>query len=199
MAYRPNDEPGTARLICISLEAPNHYSAHRHIRATIVRRAKSDLLRADGTVQVYNDGRAASGYRNAYWSSDKNRAVWVNNLLIRGQIDIGMGALNDGKPYGNDITYDVHYPKAREIEHMGNAVKVLKAKREKIEAEGLVDRSGYDDFAAQVRILALSLGITRCIVPKSKHTARDLSSELNYIEFNLHNLDDHVQHVMDML
>lgn len=117
------EAPGE-RLLLVQMEArPSYPSDHRHIVAYVVRRACADVPRADNPAQTqtYYDGKDPAGYRMANWHVGNNRknALYVKDMVIRGQIDAYMPAhskIADGRPYGGVVRFAPH-----EVEHQ-NAI-----------------------------------------------------------------------------
>lgn len=162
MQIRPlSYEPPSERLLLVELEEiERRYSSdHRHISATVVRRAVSHTRKEDGSVDQYWDDKEAVGYRNATWSTHKeSKAIYVDGLRLRGQIDAygaaGRDPLNKGRPYSNKVEYVCRHVEQSQADAMSKGF----AKMEKARAS-LYTSTRYDDFSEQLFVLSNILGI----------------------------------------
>ena len=163
--YHPTDEAPTERLILIELESPERWDTqHRHIIARVVRRAQAHVHAAAPSTYVQHfDGEKVSGYRHATWSkSSPKGAIYVDDLRIRGQIDVNRhDKLNGGMPYGNDVSFACHTIKARDARLMHEAFGKIGKRMEALEKAGHVHT---DSFVDSVRMLMLALGINKAVV-----------------------------------
>lgn len=115
----PYQDPDSERLLLVVLEDPAQYSReYRHIRATVIRRAVPHKLRKDapaiydGTgVEVWNDEHATNctGYRVASYVKQKHGVcLYVDDMQLRGQIDVCQNPLNKGRPYSTKVEFKPH-------------------------------------------------------------------------------------------
>lgn len=111
MSYRHlHQEIGGQRLLLVVLEdARFNGGNYRHICATVIRRAVPHKMREseESVVMEWNDDFAehCSGYRVASYNSVRKDAVYVDDMQLRGQIDVYPNPLNNGRPYGNKIGF----------------------------------------------------------------------------------------------
>jgi hypothetical protein len=162
-------ETPAERLLLVILEEPARYDngPYRHIRATVVRRAVSNVVATkDGQVSKFYDGTAV-GYRRCTWNKSTNGAVFVESLQLRGQIDSnreGDQALNGGAPYGNKVTFNPYLVESDNAQ----AMCVFYAKWDKyLQKEyDAGRRSDSDRFTNMLTHLAKFLGITSFLFAK---------------------------------
>lgn len=110
-----HNEIRSERLLLVTLE-PQDTSPwggpYRHINATVIRRAVPHMVNdLNQQVLVYNDGpkETTGGYRIASYVLTKLAGLYVDNMRLRGQIDVGYNEpLNEGRPYGNKIDFNPH-------------------------------------------------------------------------------------------
>lgn len=167
-SFRPLfNEIASERLLLVVLEEQAQYSRqYRHIRATVIRRAVPHTMQREAPlcVATYNDEFAArcSGYRVASYSSTlKASAVYVDDMQLRGQIDIGANPLNNGRPYGNKVNFkpfDVCKDSAKAIFGFFQKLENFKTKF------NLTRRD--DNFFVELNHLAQFLKITKVVFYK---------------------------------
>ena len=188
MSFRqPYQDPRSERLLLVALEEKQyHGSEYRHIRATVVRRAVPHKLRKDcppiydGTgVKEWNDDHPnkCSGYRVASYVFPTNSTnIYVDDMELRGQIDVMPRPLRDGRPYGNAVRFTPHQVDA-------NTAQAITAFYKKFNA--FVDKYNLtrqdDDFYVALNHLAQFLKITRVVFFKPGVTRASLS-EANCFE-----------------
>lgn len=163
-------EIASERLLYVQLEERQQYtSEHRHIRATVIRRAVPHVMAqlADPSheprVETWNDDHIerCSGYRVASYSSARKDAVYVDDMQLRGQIDIGYNPLNNGRPYGNKVNFkpfDV-------CQNSAKAIFSFFQKMENFKNRHALNR-GKEDFYVELNHLAQFLKITRVVFLK---------------------------------
>ena len=112
--YSFKDDLSGERLLFVNMErSTDAYSgAYAHIRATVVRRAVPDVVEPFTSTWIWEDGANSVGYRNAHWSGTGRRAVYVDGLVLRGQINVhsqSAHTLDGGRPYGNELEFRAMY------------------------------------------------------------------------------------------
>ena len=186
MSFRqPYQDPRSERLLLVALEEKQyHGSEYRHIRATVVRRAVPHKMapKIDGSencVAEWNDDYEAkcSGYRVASYVFPTNSTnIYVDDMELRGQIDVMPRPLRDGRPYGNAVRFTPHQVDA-------NTAQAITAFYKKFNA--FVDKYNLtrqdDDFYVALNHLAQFLKITRVVFFKPGVTRASLS-EANCFE-----------------
>lgn len=158
------------RLLLVALETPESYAReYRHIRATVVRRAVPHKMKDySGAVDVWNDDytEKCSGYRNASYVLTKTSGTYVDDMQLRGQIDVCDKPLHEGRPYGNDIKF-------KPFEVCQNAARAINDFYTKFDK--FVDKHGIarrpDDFYVALNHLAQFLKITTVLFykPQVRH------------------------------
>ncbi len=105
-------DPKSERVLLVVLEEKSFYaSEYRHIRATVIRRAVAHTVRKEenlpDAIVEYNDDYAhkCSGFRVASYVFNGKTPTYVDDMQLRGQIDLGNNPLNHGRPYSNKITF----------------------------------------------------------------------------------------------
>lgn len=183
-------EIASERLFYVQLDDAQYVgSEYRHIRATVIRRAVPHKLRKDapaiydGTgVEVWNDDHIGncSGYRVASYSSARKDAVYVDDMQLRGQIDIGHNPLNNGRPYGNKVNF-------KPFDVCKNSAKAIFGFFQKM--ENFKNRHGLNrsdkDFYVELNHLAQFLKITRVVFLKSGVRHASLSEANCYEEVDI--------------
>jgi hypothetical protein len=103
------------RLLLVALEdAAYGGSDYRHVRATVIRRAVPHTYRDNepSVVATRNDEPPSTckGYRVASYVFGKggSNPTYVDDMQLRGQIDVMAKPLRNGKPYGNEVTFTPH-------------------------------------------------------------------------------------------
>lgn len=205
MNYSPSHEAPTERLVMILLEGQNSYSSdHRHIRATVVRRAASHVVmpntNLDSNTTIFYDDREATGYRNASWSSHKSSAIRVDGLQIRGQMDVHKETtkqMREGQPYGNEIEFDLYRIRRNDAKQMHEAfIKIDKAVS-KMEANRTLPQYRDDTFTNAVALLAVIFNIEKFLFLNPNHVGSTaLSNEAAWVECNRLKLNENVQHLV---
>jgi hypothetical protein len=104
-----SSDPKSERVLLVVLEEKSFYaSEYRHIRATVIRRAVPHVKHdySDGIAE-WNDDYAhkCSGFRVASYAFNGKTPTYVDDMQLRGQIDLGNNPLNSGRPYSNKITF----------------------------------------------------------------------------------------------
>lgn len=168
MFRHPYQDIQSERLLLVVLEEkPDFQSEYRHIRATVIRRAVPHLLTPiieEGdvqTVQTWNDDYPAkcSGYRVAsYVFSKPGTPTFVDDMQLRGQLDVKPNALRNGRPYGNSIRftpYLVDQNTSRAILDFYNKFNKF------VDKHGLTRQD--DDFYVALNHLAQFLKITKVV------------------------------------
>ena len=155
-------EIASERLLYVVLEEREQYSGeYRHIRATVIRRAVPHVTDTNvvGCVTTWNDEYAAkcSGYRYASYVLLKHGAsVYVDDMQLRGQIDLCQKPLNEGRPYRNKINF-------KPFDVCKNSAKAIFSFFQKL--ENFKNRHGLNhsdkDFYVELNHLAQFLKITR--------------------------------------
>jgi hypothetical protein len=133
MKYFPEDEPAAERFLLIVKESSDGSNREfGHLRATVVRAAVSHYEDPDNAGRmIYEDDTNATGYRWAYWSSNKSNAIYVNKLALRCQLDLynhdGSRVPDEKRvPYGTDYAfYDPYRIDRREAVCIAEAFKKL--------------------------------------------------------------------------
>lgn len=154
------------RLLLVVLESPDSYSRqYRHIRATVVRRAVPHVIDPNviGTVKTWNDDYPDKcfGYRIPSYCLTKTSGIYVDDMQLRGQINICENPLNQGRPYGNQVDFKPHtvdWNTARAI------ADFYKKQDAFVEKHGLTRRD--DNFYVALNHLAQFLKITKCLFYK---------------------------------
>ena len=183
MTFRqPYQDPRSERLLLVALEEKQyHGSEYRHIRATVVRRAVPHKIDPNvvGTVKEWHDDYEAkcTGYRVASYVFPTNSTnIYVDDMELRGQIDVMPRPLRDGRPYGNAVRFTPHQVDA-------NTAQAITAFYKKFNA--FVDKYNLtrqdDDFYVALNHLAQFLKITRVVFFKPGVTRASLS-EANCFE-----------------
>ena len=117
MSFRHLDaDPRSERLLFVRLEEPSYgLSEYRHVRATVVRRAVPHAYanEADALVnkaQTWGDDKPSKcfGYRCASWQPVKSGGIYVDDMQLRGQIDLCHNPMHEGRPYGNEVSFSPH-------------------------------------------------------------------------------------------
>ncbi len=194
-AYHPTEEAGTERFIYLELEPrPSWGGDCRHIRAGVVRLAQAHIKRENGSLD-YHDGATVTGWRWATWSSNKKNGIYVDGLKVRGQLDVGIKQLNDGKPYANELEFTESQLRKRQVYLMHTAFKALDIKRAKLIAAGHVFR---DDMESEVRALALSLGIKRFVVRRKNWPGTSLEDVGAHRMLGLDRLGEYIDQLVDL-
>ena len=183
-------EIASERLLLVVLEDAERSSySYRHIRATVIRRAVPHKLRKDapaiydGTgVEVWNDDHigSCSGYRVASYSSARKDAVYVDDMQLRGQIDVLDNPLNNGRPYGNKVNFkpfDVCKDSAK-------AIFGFFQKMENFKNRHNLNRSDKD-FYVELNHLAQFLKITKVVFFKPGVRHASLSEANCYEEIDI--------------
>lgn len=154
------------RLLLVVLENSDSYSReYRHIRATVVRRAVPHVIDPNviGTVKTWNDEYEAKcfGYRVASYILSKTSGTYVDDMQLRGQIDVCEKPMNGGRPYGNRVEFKPHsvdWNTARAI------ADFYKKQDAFVEKHNLTRRD--DNFYVQLNHLAQFLKITKVLFHK---------------------------------
>ena len=182
-------EIASERLLYVQLDDAQYVgSEYRHIRATVIRRAVPHVMAqlADPSheprVETWNDDHIerCSGYRVASYSSARKDAVYVDDMQLRGQIDIGYNPLNNGRPYGNKINF-------KPFDVCKNSAKAIFSFFQKM--ENFKNRHGSNhsdkDFYVELNHLAQFLKITRVVFLKSGVRHASLSEANCYEEIDI--------------
>jgi hypothetical protein len=190
MFKHPHSDIQSERLLLVSLEEPSfHNSEYRHIRATVVRRAVPHKYRADapaicdGTgVETWNDDHITkcSGYRVASYVFSKTSATYVDDMQLRGQLDVMPRPMRNGRPYGNKVIfkpYDVDQNTAR-------AISDFYTKYGKFFDKNNLRRQD-DDFYVALHYLAVFLKITKVVFFKPGVRHASLSEANRFEEMDL--------------
>lgn len=202
--YSPDAEPGTERLLLITLPNAEYGGDHRHLHASVMRRAERSYVNGEGR-NVYGDGSDAAGYRMASWSSGKasgkNSAVFVEDLEMRCQMTIRelSGNPGDKKVYGSDYAF---YQTYKVDSSTAKAMVSTFAKLEKGLSALYTDfgNVGDGDFAALCTRVAHVLGIKTFVIRRTVEGARSSSSLDNsgaFRELRACDLPHHVQQMVD--
>jgi hypothetical protein len=164
--YQANEERGE-RFLLIKLDN-DRSSDYAHITASVVREAVKDRINPDTGSKQYNDGENATGYRNCKWSSDKNNALFVDDLAVHSQITLrnfSDGApCADLKPYGIELRFKPYMVDRNDARNMANTFDKIEKKLEQYNEE-----FGYcnDDLPGYILRVAKALGIKKFLtVPK---------------------------------
>jgi hypothetical protein len=190
MFKHPHQDIQSERLLLIALEDKQfHNSEYRHMRATVIRRAVPHKLRADapaiydGTgVEIWNDDHIGkcSGYRVASYVFSKTSAVYVDDMQLRGQIDVMPRPMRNGRPYGNNVSfspYNVDQNTARAI--LDFYTKYGKF----LDKNNLPNHN--DDFYVALHYLAVFLKITKVVFFKKGVRYASLSEANCFEEMDL--------------
>ena len=182
-------EIASERLLYVQLDDAQYVgSEFRHIRATVIRRAVPHVMAqlADPSheprVETWNDDHIerCSGYRVASYSSARKDAVYVDDMQLRGQIDIGHNPLNNGRPYGNKVNF-------KPFDVCKNSSKAIFGFFQKLEnfknRHGIANRS--DNFYVELNHLAQFLKITRVVFLKPGVRHASLSEANCYEEIDI--------------
>jgi hypothetical protein len=164
--YQANEERGE-RFLLIKLDNERG-SDYAHITAIVVREAVKDRTDPDTGRKQYNDGENATGYRNCKWSSDKNNALYVEDLFVNSQItkrNYSDGSVpEEFKPYGVELRFKPYVVDASNARNMANTFDKIGKKMEQYDEE-----FGYchDSLPAYILRVAKALGIKKFLtVPK---------------------------------
>jgi hypothetical protein len=165
--YQANEERGE-RFILIVLDN-DRGGDYAHIKAHVVREAVKDRINPDTGSKQYNDGENATGYRNCKWSSDKNNALYVEDLFINSQITkrsiTGTEVpANEMKPYGVELRFKPYVVDASNARKMSDTFDKIGKKMEQYDEE-----FGYcnENLPAYILRVAKALGIKKFLtVPK---------------------------------
>jgi hypothetical protein len=173
------------RVIMLAAESSCGYG---HINAIIVRRALPDVVNPDTGHREYNDGdKDAYGFRNCSWSSTKDNALYVEDLVIRNQFDTA----SDKPSYGHGARFMNKY--SVELDEAEYMVQTLKTIGKKLNA--INDEYGYvDDYASYVIRIAKIFGIKTFVVAKEKGTP---FVSKNYREFGVANVKWEIEQLED--
>lgn len=171
MTFRqPYQDPKSERLLLVVLEEPQyHGSEYRHIRATVVRRAVPHTMApkidsSENCVAEWNDDYAANctGYRVAsYVFPTASTNIYVDDMQLRGQIDVIPRPLRNGRPYGNSVRFTPHQVDA----NTAHAISDFYKKYNKFIDKYNLTRQD-DDFYVALNHLAQFLKITRVVFYK---------------------------------
>lgn len=186
MSFRqPYQDPRSERLLLVALEEKQyHGSEYRHIRATVVRRAVPHKMapKIDGSencVAEWHDDYEAkcTGYRVAsYVFPTSATNIYVDDMQLRGQIDVMPKPLREGRPYGNKVDFKPHTVDA-------NTAQAIAAFYKKFNA--FVDKYNLtrqdDDFYVALNHLAQFLKITKVVFYK-KYVTHAALSDVNVFE-----------------
>jgi hypothetical protein len=172
MTFRqPYQDPRSERLLLVVLEDAQYQgSEYRHIRATVIRRAVAHTYASEAdalanNVKEWNDEYPSKcqGYRVAsYVFPTPSTNVYVDDLELRGQIDVMPRPLCNGRPYGNNIRFKPHQVEANNA----NAILDFYKKFGKFVDKHSLTRQD-DDFYVALNHLAQFLKITRVVFYKS--------------------------------
>ena len=180
-----NEAPGR-RYMFVRMEQTERYCTEwRHILATVAREAVSHIPPNENkTHWDYFDETYAKGYRCASWSARSPKALYVDDMQLRGQIDVGRTTpLNNGRPYGNEIRFKPHEVTADNA----RAIDAFYTRMHK-----WYDKNKYpyssDSFLGSLYILSEFLGIKHFLVyaPGVTHSSYDRIENfvvLNFAEF----------------
>lgn len=164
MSFRqPYQDPCSERLLLVALEEKQyHGSEYRHIRATVVRRAVPHKIdSSESCVAEWNDEypERCTGYRVAsYVFPTASTNIYVDDMRLRGQIDVMPKPLLNGRPYGNKVDFKPYTVDA-------NTAQAIAAFYKKFNA--FVDKYNLtrqdNDFYVALNHLAQFLKITRVV------------------------------------
>lgn len=184
------EAPGE-RLLLVQMEArPSYSSEHRHIVAYVIRRSCPDVVRGDDPTrtQTYYDGRNPQGYRTANWHKgcDSKNALYVADLVIRGQIDAYMPAskkLAEGAPYGGNVRFAPH-----EVEHnnamaMANFFRRYDTFKDKMHLAGAFPQQANEFFRTCLLIWSF-LDLKKMAIRIPNSNTHDLSNLHGFVEHN---------------
>jgi hypothetical protein len=163
--YQANDERGE-RFLLIRLDN-DRGSDYAHIKVQVVRAAVRDSVDPETGRKQYNDGENATGYRNCKWSSDKNNALYVEDLFINSQItkrSISGEFPEEFKPYGVELRFKPFVVDASSARKMADTFDKIGKKLSQYDEE-----FGYcnDDLPAYILRVAKALNIKKFLtVPK---------------------------------
>ena len=179
-------EIASERLLLVVLEDAEHYNSgqYRHIRATVIRRAVPHIMQKEAPLLVaeYMDEFASrcQGYRVASYSSARKDAVYVDDMQLRGQIDVLDNPLNNGRPYGNKVNF-------KPFDVCKNSAKAIFGFFQKM--ENFKNRHGLNrsdkDFYVELNHLAQFLKITRVVFLKPGVRHASLSEANCYEEIDI--------------
>lgn len=162
----------------VQLENQDFSSDYRHIRAYPIRRAVAHTYKEDGIrVDKYWDGDAtkATGYRNCAWSKTTTGGIYVQEMALRGQMNVNTSnPLAGGMPYGNTIRcnpYEVYTQSAKAIYETLSKWDKFCAKEPRTE----------DRFLPQLLLWAKFLRIDRFVFYKNSNN-NNLSVAENFEE-----------------
>lgn len=177
MFKHPHQDIQSERLLLVALEEPSyHNSEYRHIRATVVRRAvphvmtpiieEGDVARVDQWNDDHKD--KCFGYRVASYVFSKTSGTYVDDMHLRGQIDVMPRPMCDGRPYGNNVTFTPH----NVDQNTARAISDFYSKHEKFCDKNHLNRAP-DDFYVALHYLAVFLKITKVVFFKKgvRHAA----------------------------
>lgn len=176
-------------LLLVALEERDRFSLdYRHIRATVVRRAVPHVMTPiinDGdvqTVQTWNDDHIdkCSGYRVASYVLSKTSGIYIDDMELRGQIDVCDRPLNNGRPYGNEINFKPHSVDW----NTARAIADFYAKRDKFIDKYKLTRRG-DNFYVELNHLAQFLKITKVLFYKPFVTHCSLADANCFEEYDI--------------
>lgn len=171
------------RLLLVALEEYSFGSSHRHIRASVIRRAVPHSLPiGNNSFQIYADDHPdrCKGYRVASYVFSKNRGTYVDDMQLRGQIDIGNNPLHDGKPYGNSISF-----KPYEVcQNSARAISDFYTKMDKFLDKYSLKRQP-DSFYVALNHLAQFLKITKVAFFKPPYTTGCLNEADRFMEIDI--------------
>jgi hypothetical protein len=185
MFKHPHQDIQSERLLLVTLEEPQfHNSEYRHIRATVIRRAVPHkmALPTEETnaprVDIWNDDHIdkCTGYRVASYVFSKTSGTYVDDMQLRGQMDVMPRPMRDGRPYGNNVTFTPH----NVDQNTARAILDFYSKHEKFCDKNHLNRAP-DDFYVALHYLAVFLKITKVVFFKKgvRHAAL---SEANCFE-----------------
>ena len=165
MSFRqPYQDPRSERLLLVTIERKEYPSDYRHIRATVIRRAVPHKMApkidsSENCVAEWNDDYEAkcSGYRVAsYVFPTASTNIYVDDMQLRGQIDVMPRPLRDGRPYGNTVRFTPYELNANTAQAISSFYKKFDA----FVAKHNLTRQD-DDFYVALNHLAQFLKITR--------------------------------------
>lgn len=187
--YSPDQEPPSERILLLQASRSQHSNEYGSVTAKVVRRAMKD----QAVVNRYFDGTNAVGYRSASWSNNTKSALYVEDLQVHAQFDIGdrtiSGQEESGRgsapPYGEKLVFrDIHQVDAREAELMHTTFKKLQKKlNEQEQSYGYVK-----DVSDLILRVANALGIRTFAAFKEGYTSLDSPM----YEFNAANVGDRI-------
>jgi hypothetical protein len=176
-----NEAPGK-RFLFVQLEQPERYSTDwRHICATVVREAVSHIPPNETkTWWDYYDEQNAQGYRCSSWSARSPKAVYVEDLQLRGQIDVNRSEpLNNGRPYANKVEFRTHSVDANNARAMNDFFTKM---------HKFYDKHNYriesDSFLGSLYALSEFLGIKTFLFYAPGITSSSFDQKDNFIECN---------------